>query len=584
MSIPRFLSRFVLLTLFISLSIPFQQTSAAIIPFSSQAIPVIGAVVGQALTVQVNVLAQSWTLRDGIVDLEIYNERNERQYQKFFEHQDIDMNQPKQFQVNWTPTATGSYILKLGVFSNGWSQNFYWTDSALSFSVDVKSSSQIASSSTATQPSVVQSPATVSAISGALNVWWPKEGVAITGVQPFKMELTNNILSGYNAYWQVDGGQWNAMSDSNSNEGPHKEMVVDVTGWNWKGTGPYTLTFIAQKRSTGELTRQNIIIYTGQNQTTTNQNISNFPTGDASVTQTTNSAVTANSSVFSASGLYVNSHSPALAQAEQWKYSRPADALMMKKIGDQPSSRWFGGWNSNVYTEVKNYVDAAAAVNQTPVLVAYNIPQRDCGGYSAGGTNSPDAYRSWIDSMANGIGNRDAIVVLEPDSIALTDCLSSSDRQTRFELLSYAVNSLKSKSGIKVYIDAGHPNWISVSEMANRLRQANIDRADGFALNVSNYYATAENINYGTQISQIINNKHFIIDTSRNGLGSNGQWCNAPGRALGDKPTLNTGNSLVDGYIWIKTPGESDGYGNGGPAAGQWWPEYALGLAQRAAW
>ena len=34
-------------------------------------------------------------------------------------------------------------------------------------------------------------------------------------------------------------------------------------------------------------------------------------------------------------------------------------------------------------------------------------------------------------------------------------------------------------------------------------------------------------------------------------------------------------------YLWVKRPGESDGPCNGGPSAGQWWPEYALGLAQR---
>ena len=34
--------------------------------------------------------------------------------------------------------------------------------------------------------------------------------------------------------------------------------------------------------------------------------------------------------------------------------------------------------------------------------------------------------------------------------------------------------------------------------------------------------------------------------------------------------------------LWIKTPGESDGECHGGPAAGAWWPTYALGLARRA--
>ncbi|MBI3888987.1 glycoside hydrolase family 6 protein, partial [Candidatus Saccharibacteria bacterium] len=47
-------------------------------------------------------------------------------------------------------------------------------------------------------------------------------------------------------------------------------------------------------------------------------------------------------------------------------------------------------------------------------------------------------------------------------------------------------------------------------------------------------------------------------------------------RSLGANPTLVTGISLVDAYLWIKTPGDSDGAcGNDAPAAGQWWQPYA---------
>ncbi|MYV59291.1 endoglucanase, partial [Streptomyces sp. SID4931] len=47
----------------------------------------------------------------------------------------------------------------------------------------------------------------------------------------------------------------------------------------------------------------------------------------------------------------------------------------------------------------------------------------------------------------------------------------------------------------------------------------------------------------------------------------------------GEAPTTQTGDELVDAYLWIKRPGESDGDCKGGPKAGDWWPEYALGLA-----
>ena len=116
--------------------------------------------------------------------------------------------------------------------------------------------------------------------------------------------------------------------------------------------------------------------------------------------------------------------------------------------------------------------------------------------------------------------------------------------------------------------------------MAEHLRRSALDQADGFALNVSNFIPTPESIRYGERISALVGGKHFIIDTSRNGAGGNGEWCNPRGQALGAMPTTRPGNPLVDAFLWIKQPGESDGTCNGGPKAGKWWPEYALELAR----
>ncbi len=109
--------------------------------------------------------------------------------------------------------------------------------------------------------------------------------------------------------------------------------------------------------------------------------------------------------------------------------------------------------------------------------------------------------------------------------------------------------------------------------------------ARGLSLNISNFDTTASEETYGDSVSALVGGKHFIIDTSRNGRGpsSDGQWCNPPGRGLGVPATTATGDPLADALFWIKTPGESDGTCNGGPAAGTWWPAYALGLAQNAA-
>ncbi|MFC7470564.1 glycoside hydrolase family 6 protein [Actinomadura keratinilytica] len=117
---------------------------------------------------------------------------------------------------------------------------------------------------------------------------------------------------------------------------------------------------------------------------------------------------------------------------------------------------------------------------------------------------------------------------------------------------------------------------------------AGVAEADGFSVNVSNFYSTEDSVAYGKELSAKVGNKPFVVDTSRNGNGpfTGGdpaeRWCNPPGRALGEVPTTKTGDDLVDAYLWIKRPGESDGECKGGPKAYQWWPEYALGLAKAA--
>ncbi|HVX41628.1 MAG TPA: glycoside hydrolase family 6 protein [Gemmatimonadaceae bacterium] len=280
--------------------------------------------------------------------------------------------------------------------------------------------------------------------------------------------------------------------------------------------------------------------------------------------------------------LFVNQGSPAARQADAWKSSRPADAAKMRYIAQQPVATWLGNWTSNVRNAVNGLVSQASSQGAVPVLVAYDIPDRDCGSYSAGGAGDAATYSKWIRDFANGLSGRKAIVVLEPDAVAQSSCLSSAARDVRFSMLRNAVSTLK-QAGAYVYLDAGNAHWVSATEMASRLRQAGIEQADGFSLNVSNFFSTADNVAYGNSLSRLLGGKHYVIDTGRNGVGGTAdrQWCNPGGQALGVAPTTQTGMSSVDAFLWIKQPGESDGTCNGGPKAGQWWPEYALGLAQR---
>lgn len=281
--------------------------------------------------------------------------------------------------------------------------------------------------------------------------------------------------------------------------------------------------------------------------------------------------------------LYVEPYGPARSQADAWKGSRPADAALIARIAEQPQALWLGDWLRDVRGTTAARISDAREAGSVPILVAYNIPNRDCGQHSSGGATSASAYRAWISQLARAIGDAPAAVVLEPDALAGMDCLSRSDRAERLALMRDAVMRLSALPQTAVYIDAGNSNWHSAAKMARRLKSAGIARARGFALNVSGFEPTPRAAAYGRAISKRTAAAHFVIDTSRNGVGpAGGEWCNPSGRAIGELPSATTGDSVLDAYLWVKRPGESDGACNDGPPAGVWWPEYALGLVQRA--
>ena len=272
-----------------------------------------------------------------------------------------------------------------------------------------------------------------------------------------------------------------------------------------------------------------------------------------------------------ASNFYVD---PTTQAYRAWQAAAGSDKALLEKIALTPQAYWVGNWAdaSHAAAEVADYTGRAAAAGKTPILVVYAIPGRDCGSYSGGGV-AESAYAAWIDTVASGIqGN--PYVILEPDALAmLGDCNGQGDR---VGFLKYAAKALTLK-GARVYIDAGHSAWLPVSTAVSRLNQVGFEYAVGFALNTSNYQTTAASKSYGQQISQQLGGKKFVIDTSRNGNGSNGEWCNPSGRALGEKPTLVNDGSGLDALLWVKLPGESDGTCNGGPSAGAWFQEHRPG-------
>lgn len=299
--------------------------------------------------------------------------------------------------------------------------------------------------------------------------------------------------------------------------------------------------------------------------------------------------------------LYIERNSNASKQAAIWRYSMPEQAEAMDTLAALPTAKWLT--TTDTLSTLPAYFAGARKQQAIPVLVVYTIPERDCGRYSAGGAASETAYRDFIAVLAQKIAHNPAILILEPDALpginAAKDngqpCLTNKTKTMYYSLLRHAVTTLKALPATYVYIDAGNSAWDpNAPAMADRLKRAGVAHADGFSLNISNFQTTVNSIAYGNDIASHLGNKHFVIDTARNGLGPYNNpvhpaynWCNPPGRALGHAPTTDTGHTLVDAFLYIKYPGESDGTDPdatkcfGGPAAGTWWPEYALGLIER---
>jgi endoglucanase len=277
--------------------------------------------------------------------------------------------------------------------------------------------------------------------------------------------------------------------------------------------------------------------------------------------------------------LYVNPNSAAMRAA-----AADPSSPELASVANTPQAYWMDQLSTPAVDA--KYIAAAQAAGTIPVLSLYGIPHRDCGSFAAGGFPSGAAYRQWIDTVAADIGGGPAAVILEPDALAMADCLSPDQRQERFDLMSYAVDTLTRNPATALYVDAGHSRWVSADAMANMLNQVGIAKARGFSLNTANFFTTGEEMGYGDAISGMTGGKPYVIDTSRNGAGPVENdplyWCNPSGRALGVAPTTNTGNGNVDAFLWVKRPGESDGSCRGGAGAGTFVNQFAIDLARNA--
>lgn len=216
-------------------------------------------------------------------------------------------------------------------------------------------------------------------------------------------------------------------------------------------------------------------------------------------------------------GIFVDPQSTTAQAAAKLEGQARHDALLLSRIA---SASWFAYGNPElVETKAREIVDRAAAEGKVPVLVAYNIPFRDCALYSAGGATDGAAYLAWIGGFAAGIGDREAIVILEPDGLGVIPWHHTLDgtvencrpdgrdhraSDARYDQLRGAVAILAALPRTRLYLDGTGSSWLSPGEAASRLVKADVAKTAGFFLNVSNFESDARVVPYARWVSDCI--------------------------------------------------------------------------------
>jgi hypothetical protein len=89
-------------------------------------------------SIAINAFFTSNNSTTALVDIEVYNPSNVRVFQQYWDNQPFTGGQQRSYSPTWqvpAGTATGSYVVRLGVFSPGWGTLYHWNSSAATFTV-----------------------------------------------------------------------------------------------------------------------------------------------------------------------------------------------------------------------------------------------------------------------------------------------------------------------------------------------------------------------------------------------------------------------------------------------------------------
>jgi endoglucanase len=110
---------------------------------------------------QITATVTSQTATTALIDVEVYGPGGSRVYQQVYDNQSFASGQQRAYAVNWQAQLTagpGQYLVKIGIFSPGWTSLYDWNDGATSISLAAP-----VATSTATTPAPLTTTATPTA-------------------------------------------------------------------------------------------------------------------------------------------------------------------------------------------------------------------------------------------------------------------------------------------------------------------------------------------------------------------------------------------------------------------------------------
>jgi cellulose 1,4-beta-cellobiosidase len=327
--------------------------------------------------------------------------------------------------------------------------------------------------------------------------------------------------------------------------------------------------------------------------------------------------------------------------------AHPKESALLKKMEGLPTAIWLSSIADA--RDLPRTLDDARRLEATegkpvlPVFVLYDLPGRDCAAEASAGELTADAggearyQHQFVDAIAAAFRahpEQRAAVILEPDS--LSNLVTNMERPRCGGAegiykrgIAYAISQL-SLPNVFLYLEAAHAGWLGFPKNIGRAAKlykevltmaGGPDRIRGFALNVSNYdpavdpahtprdrtSSASDETGYAVDLAGElaavgVTGKGFVIDTGRNGQAYirtvASSWCNVKGAGLGERPRAAPA-PLIDAYLYIKVPGESDGTSDpsaprfdetcaredatpGAPQAGQMFGTYLIDLLKNA--